>query len=185
MIISASRRTDIPSFYSQWFINRIRAGFCTVPNPFNYKQISHISLLPKDVDVIVFWTRNPNPLIPYLGELDERGFRYYFQYTLLGNPRSLETKTPSLASALDTFRKLSEVVGPQKVIWRYDPIVFSSITDIQFHIENYVQISNILRGYTHRSVVSIMDFYKKMKKRFRVLEEQGIEFMDENVKSTV
>ena len=94
MIISASRRTDIPAFYSEWFMNRIRAGYCTVPNPFNRNQVSMVSLKPEDVDVIVFWTRNPRPLFPHLAELDQRGYRYYFQYTVLDNPRAIDPKSP-------------------------------------------------------------------------------------------
>ena len=83
MIISSSRRTDIPAFYADWFVNRIHAGWCTVPNPFNPSQISRMSLKPEDVDVIVFWTRNPRPLMRHLAELDARGYWYYFQYILL------------------------------------------------------------------------------------------------------
>ncbi|MBC7325158.1 MAG: DUF1848 family protein, partial [Moorella sp. (in: Bacteria)] len=116
MIISASRRTDIPAFYARWFINRVRAGFCTVPNPFNPRQVSRVSLQPEAVEVIVFWTRNPAPLLPYLDELDARGLRYYFQYTVLGNPRALDPHCPPLPQALVTFRRLAERVGPQKVI---------------------------------------------------------------------
>src|SRR5512136_2786236 len=104
MIISASRRTDIPAFYAEWFIKRIRAGYCEVPNPFNPQQVAHVSLAPQDVEVIVFWTRNPRPLFPYLAELDERGYRYYFQYTLMDNPRPIDPNTPSLEISLETFR---------------------------------------------------------------------------------
>jgi len=81
MIISASRRTDIPAFYAAWFINRVRAGYCAVPNPFNHKQVSYVSLHPQDVEVIVFWTRHARPLIPHLKELDQSGYRSCFQYT--------------------------------------------------------------------------------------------------------
>ena len=122
MIISASRRTDIPAFYAPWFVNRLRAGYCTVPNPFNRRQVRRISLLPQDVDVIVFWTRSARPLMPFLDELDERGYRYYFQYTLLAYPPPLDHGVPSLEDALDTMRALAERVGPRRVIWRYDPI---------------------------------------------------------------
>ena len=87
MIISASRRTDIPAFYAPWFMNRIRAGYCAVPNPFNPRIVSYVSLAPQDVDVIVFWTRHPRPLLPHLEELDRRGYRTTFQYTLLDYPR--------------------------------------------------------------------------------------------------
>ena len=87
MIISASRRTDIPAFYAEWMVQRLREGYCTVANPFNRNQVTRISLKPEDVDAIVFWTRNPRPLMPYLDELDSREYHYYFQFTILGYPR--------------------------------------------------------------------------------------------------
>ena len=90
MIISASRRTDIPAFYAEWMVRRLREGYCTVANPFNRNQVTRISLKPEDVDAIVFWTRNPRPLLPYLDELDSRGYRYYFQFTILGYPREID-----------------------------------------------------------------------------------------------
>jgi hypothetical protein len=172
-IISASRRTDIPAFYAKWFINRIRAGFCTVPNPFNRKQVSVVSLKPEDVDVIVFWTRNPRPLMPYLSELDERGFRYYFQFTILNYPRQLDPKSPSLDVAVQTFTDLAKQVGSDKVIWRYDPIVFTPITTPEFHRENYAHIAERLAGKTSRSVISIVDAYKKAQKRMDDLARKG------------
>jgi hypothetical protein len=178
MIISASRRTDIPAFYARWFINRIRAGYCTVPNPFNPQQVSSVSLKPEDVDVIVFWTRNPRPLFPYLEELDRRGYRYYFQYTLLDNPRLIDRKAPPLQAALKTFRELAGRVGPERVIWRYDPIVLSEVTGAQFHQETYGRIAQALAGYTQRSVISIADIYRKAGKRLRQLAQQGVEITD-------
>jgi hypothetical protein len=133
MIISASRRTDIPAFYAEWFIKRIRAGFCIVPNPMNAKQTPIISLRPEDVDAIVFWSKNPSPLLPYLNELDQRGFNYYFQFTLNDYPRALEPNVPYLNTRLQIFKELSERIGSSRVVWRYDPIVISNFTDYQFH----------------------------------------------------
>lgn len=178
MIISASRRSDIPAFYAQWFINRIRAGHCTVPNPFNRKQVSHISLCPEDVTAIVFWTRNPQPLIPYLKELDQLGYRYYFQYTVMNNPRLIDAMTPSLSSSLRIFKKMSDLIGPERVIWRYDPIVISNRTGNDFHISTYRYIAETLRNYTQRSVISLLDFYPKLKKRLKALKENGVEIVD-------
>jgi hypothetical protein len=173
LIVSASRRTDIPAFYTEWLMNRIRAGYCTVPNPFNRNQVSYVSLKPEDVEVIVFWTRNPAPLLPYLKELDELGLLYYFQYTILNNPRYLDAKVPSLPSALGTFKKLADQIGPSKVIWRYDPIVFTKNTGVQFHVKSYRKIASELNGYTNRSVISVVDIYRKANKRLRQLEEAG------------
>ena len=154
-------------------MNRIRAGYCTVPNPFNRKQVSYVSLDPKDVDVVVFWTRNPRPILVHLRELDERGFRYYFQYTVMDNPRILDPKTPSLQNAIATFQSLADAIGPEKVMWRYDPIVFSSITTPAFHEATYRRIAEALHGYTFRSVISIVDLYRKTKKHLRNLESDG------------
>lgn len=174
MIISASRRTDIPAFYARWFINRIRAGYCTVPNPFNPKQVTRISLLPDDVDLIVFWTRYPKPLFPYLDELDQRGYRYYFQYTLLGYPRQIDAQNPPRAAAIKTFQDLAERIGSERVIWRYDPVLFSQLTGAEYHTENYAHIATALNGYTHRSVISLMDMYAKFRKRIDKLNQDGL-----------
>ena len=167
MIISASRRTDIPAFYADWFLNRIRAGYCTVPNPFNRRQATNVSLKPEDVAVIVLWTSNPQPLMRHLAELDARGYCYYFQYTLMNNPRSLDRLSPPLHISIGNFQNLSERIGPEKVIWRYDPILFSEMTDAGFHRESFELIARALRDSTRRSVVSIVDIYKKNKKRLQ------------------
>lgn len=173
MIISASRRTDIPAFYAEWFINRLRAGFCEVRNPYNPQQVSRISLTPAEVDVICFWTRNPRPLFPHLDELSERGYQFYFQYTLLDYPRAMEHKTPPLPAAIATFQELSERIGPDKLIWRYDPIVFSNLTGEAFHLEKYAHIASQLSGYTTRSVISVLVPYRKTQRRMEALESEG------------
>jgi hypothetical protein len=173
MIISASRRTDIPAFYTPWFINRIRAGFCEVPNPFNRQQVSRISLLPEDVDVIVFWTRNPRPLFPYLDELEALGYRYYFQYTLLGYPPEIDVHGPPAAASLTTFRELAQRVSPGRVIWRYDPIVLSQITPPAYHRLAFTRLASSLVGSTGRAVISLMDDYPKIRGRLQEMERQG------------
>ncbi len=178
MIISASRRTDIPAFYARWFINRIRSGSCTTPNPLNPKQVSVVSLAPEDVDVIVFWTRSPRPLFPYLQELDERGYRYIFQFTLLNNPRLIDPYSPEIARSLDTFRWLADRIGPDRLVWRYDPIVLSEITSPDFHRENYTHLCQELHGYVHRSVISFLDIYAGARKRLAEIEHKGARLVD-------
>lgn len=170
MIISASRRTDIPAFYAEWFMQRIRAGYCTVPNPFNRDQVSTISLAPEDVDAIVFWTRFPRPLLPHLDELDRRGYRTYFQFTLLDYPRSLETHRPDVKQAVATFRALAQRIGPERVIWRYDPILLSQEFDAAYHRRQYATLADALTGSTRRSVISLVDLYAKARRR---LEQPG------------
>lgn len=179
-IISASRRTDIPAFYADWFINRIRSGYCLVPNPFNRKQVSRVSLQPEDVDVIVFWTRNPRPLFPHLKELDQLGYRSYFQFTLMDNPRWLDPKSPAVEAAFRTFCQLSDQVGPQRVIWRYDPIVFTSRTGSAFHQKTFEKIAVALRSRTKRVVISIMDSYQKAASRMQSAAVEGGGIVDLN-----
>ena len=174
MIISASRRTDIPAFYAEWFIKRIQGGYCTVPNPFNRKQITTVSLTSADVDVIVFWTRNPRPLMPHLPILDEQGLKYCFQYTLMGNPKQIDPLSPNLDASLEAFSALSDQIGADKVIWRYDPLLFSQITHAGYHVRQYEKIASALEGKTHRSVISIVDEYAKNKGQFRSMAEAGI-----------
>jgi hypothetical protein len=171
MIISASRRTDIPAFYSEWMINRIREGYCCVPNPFNSKQVSYIPLDASSVEAIVFWTRNAAPLMKYLEDMDGRNLNYYFQYSILGYPRELDPKSPSVEAAVETFRSLSETLGKERVIWRYDPIVFTPTTDIEYHCQQYERIGELVADYTTRSVISIVDDYRKARGRMKSLPD--------------
>jgi DNA repair photolyase len=175
LIISASRRTDIPAFYTPWLINRIRAGFCTVPNPYNPAQVSYVSLAPQDVDVFAFSTRNPRPILPHLKEMDERGYRYYFLISILDYPRLIEHNTPPIESAIRAFQALSDTIGPEKVTWRYDPILFTKETGVQFHMETYQRIAQALRSYTYRSITSVHDDYKKARGRMHKMKEAGLE----------
>lgn len=176
MIISASRRTDIPALYSEWFMNRIRAGWCAVPNPLNIEQVSRVSLAPREVDCIVFWSKNPAPMLAHLDELDRRGFRYYFHFTLNDYPTQLEPNIPDIADRLKTFLDLSKHIGPLRVVWRYDPVIISNLTPVEFHRERFCSIAERLRGATHCVMVSIVDFYRKTDRRLSRLEQEGFVF---------
>jgi hypothetical protein len=177
MIISASRRTDIPAFYSDWFYNRINAGHVDIVNPFNPLQIRRIELNPESIDCIVFWTRNAAGLFKYLDDLDCMGYRYIFLYTITGYPKELEENLPRLDNAVETFKRLSDRIGPARVIWRYDPIVLSSITDENYHDANFRAIAKALSGYTGRVIISFVDPYKKVRSRLKRLEiEKEIRF---------
>jgi len=176
MIISASRRTDIPAFYSDWFINRVREGWCFVPNPLNYHQLSFVPLIPEEVAAIVFWSKNPAPLMKYLDEIDERGYRYYFQFTLNDYPEEFEPGLPSINERIGTFKKLSDRLGNPRVIWRYDPIIISNFTPANFHTAKFAQIADSLKGYTNRVMVSFVDYYQKTELRLEKLRKFGFEF---------
>jgi hypothetical protein len=179
MIISASRRTDIPAFYSGWLMGRLKSGFADVVNPFNPNQQRRVDLGPESVDVIVFWTRNARPLLKHLPLMDEMGYGYYFLYTITGYPKVLEENLPPLQSAIGTFKRLSDSVGPERVIWRYDPTIISSITDPDYHKRNFENIARSLSHHTRRVIISFVDMYKKVERRLRkISENHGIDFLN-------
>lgn len=174
MIISASRRTDIPAFFADWFINRVKEGYVLNKNPFNANQIKKISLKAFDVDAIVFWTRNPKPLMKHLHELDSRELNYYFQYTITGYPKSIEKNVPNTYKAIETFTELSEKIGKEKVIWRYDPIILTDILDIDEHLRLFEKIATSLENKTEKVVVSFADPYKKIQKKLENMQYKDI-----------
>jgi hypothetical protein len=144
----------------------------------NPRQLTHVSLNNNDIDAIVFWTRNPRPIFTHLKELDELGYRYYFQFTVMDNPPEIDTSAPSIDFALKAFRELSQRIGSSRVIWRYDPIVLSDRTGVNFHISKFRSIANELQGLTDRCVVSIVDKYRKSQKRLHELQDKGIKIVD-------
>jgi len=164
-IISASRRTDIPAFYSEWFRNRIDSGYCVYPNPFYPKQFHKVDLRPEAVAGFVFWTRHAGPIMPLLPALDSRGYTYYFQYTLVNYPGNIDPRSPSPDVARRTFRELSQMIGKEKVVWRYDPIILGDHLDENWHKDNFQRILDAIRNYTQCLVVSIVDPYRKTRRR--------------------
>ncbi len=177
MIISASRRTDIPAYFGRWFLHRLSEGFFLSMNPFNPHQVRRISLLPEDVDAIVFWTKNARPFFPALRELDARGYRYYFLFTLNDYPTLLEPGVPPLAERIDAFRRLSDAIGPSRVVWRYDPIIISSRTPPAYHAKRLAALAEQLAGASERVIISFLDYYSKVTRRLKRLEaSHGIPF---------
>jgi hypothetical protein len=175
-IITISRRTDIPAFYTPWLINRLRTGYCHTLNPYS-QQVSRISLLPEDVISLGFYTRNPAPLLPYLNELEERGYRPFFNQTVLGSPPGFESHNPPLESAVKTFQRFSTRLGAWRVQWRYDPIIFSSKTPADYHLERFAEIARQLEGFTDHCTFSVLDFYGKTRRNLaEVTRQHGIQF---------
>ncbi|MDD3213313.1 MAG: DUF1848 domain-containing protein [Eubacteriales bacterium] len=160
MIISASRRTDIPAWYSEWLVNRIRAGYVLVRNPINPRQVGRVSLSPDVVDGMVFWTKNPGPM---LGRLEAfRNYPYYFQFTLTPYGRDIESNLPSKRDVLiPTFQRLADRVGPRRVIWRYDPILLSKQYPVDYHLETFEKMVKALHGYARKCTFSFIDLYQK------------------------
>ena len=163
MILSVSRRTDIPNYYAEWFTGRLREGFCYVRNPMNPHQVSRVDLSPRVVDCIVFWTKNPANMMKHLEEL--RDYTYYFQFTLTGYGRDIEPNLPDKRKKLiPTFRELSERIGKERVIWRYDPIFLNEKYTADYHLKAFAEIADHLAGYTERVVVSFVDMYAKIRR---------------------
>jgi len=159
MVISASRRTDVPAYYSDWLMGRLDAGYCLVRNPYDARRSTRVSLASEDVDYLVLWTRDPRPLVPRLRELDDRGIRSYAQMTIVGYPDAIEPERPSLDEAIDALRGLSEAIGPRRVLWRYDPVFVAQALEPDFHRRNFELIASRLEGATSRVTFSLLDEY--------------------------
>lgn len=162
VIISASRSTDIPAFYAKWFFNRLAKGYCVWYNPFNRQKV-YVAF--KHTKVIVFWTKNPKPIIPYLHILDDMGIHYYFQVTLNDYVKEgFEPCVPSVESRVETFKQLSNLVGKERVIWRFDPLVLAPTLNARQLLTKVWHVGNALKGYTDKLVFSFIDIngYRKV-----------------------
>jgi hypothetical protein len=170
VIISASRRSDIPAFHGEWFMDCLRAGEAFVKNPVNGTQVSRVDLSRGAVDCFVFWTKNPIPFFGFLDELDGLGYPYYFQFTLTPYGRDLEPKVPEKEILLDAFRRLSDRLGKERVIWRYDPIILNPRCDCAWHAGQFEKFCRALEGKTEKCVISFVDGYGFLKKNFAELK---------------
>lgn len=164
MIIQTGMRTDIPAFYSRWFLNRLKAGYVLVRNPYNSKAVTKYSLSPSVVDVIAFCTKNPAPMLAHLDELKAYG-QYWF-VTITPYEHDIEPRVPDKTEVIESFKRLSSAVGINSVGWRYDPIFITEKYNLEFHINAFREMAMYLRGYTDVCVISFIDIYKKVQKNF-------------------
>jgi len=163
MILSASRRTDIPAYYSEWFINRLKAGYVLVRNPMNLTQVSRINISPDFVDCIVFWTKDPQNMLDKLDIIDRAGYKYYFQFTLTPYDKTVEKGLREKEEIINTFCSLSEIIGNDRVVWRYDPIILNDMFDFSYHKEQYSILCSKLGKYTNQCIISFVDLYPKLR----------------------
>lgn len=184
MIISASRRTDIPTYYSDWFFNRIREEYVLVRNPMNIHQIGKISLSPDVVDGLVLWTKNPIPMLDRMHELEK--YNYYFQFTLNPYNKDVEPNVPSKHDIIiPAFIRLSNAIGRDRVIWRYDPIFFNADYTMDYHCKYFKKLAAVLSEYTEKCTVSFLDMYKNTTRNVQPLQiqeathEQQLELLSE------
>ena len=168
MIIHASMRTDIPAFYSEWFTNRIREGYVRVRNPYDPLQVTEYSLDPEVVDLIVFCSKNPVPMLKYMDLL--KSYRTYWYITITPYEADIE---PGLFKTIvskrkinEAFLQISEIVGEEHIGWRYDPIFIDDKYTVKYHLEQFEGISAALQGYTKNCVISFLDLYQKVKRNF-------------------
>lgn len=173
-VISISRRTDIPAFYTEWLLNRIQAGYATYVNPYSREAYS-ISLMPQAVIALVFWTKNAGPLIPHLRELSDRGYHFYFHYTITGHPKSLERNVIPLEEAVHQFKDISRLYTPDHVQWRFDPVMLTDGLDARYYSVIFERIASSIEGYTYRCYMSFAEPYKKVLKNFH---KAGITYDD-------
>lgn len=167
MIVSASRRTDIPAFYSDWFIHRLQEGFVLVRNPMNAHQISRINLHKKVVDCFVFWTKNPKQMLDKLHMLKD--YNFYFQFTLNAYGRDIEVNLPAKTEIIDTFIELSRAIGKNRLIWRYDPVLLADAIDQEYHYRHFEFLANKLSSHTHKCIISFIDLYRNTRRNIKPL----------------
>lgn len=178
MIISASYKTDIPTFYGEWFMNRLRAGHCKMMNPYN-RRIIRVSLCRDAVQGVVFWTKNIGPFLHHLKEVKERGYPFVVQHTINGYPRTLEQAVVDSVKAVEHFQYVAETFGPRVCVWRYDTIVNSSITPREFHIASFSRIAAELAGATDEVVISFAHLYRKtLRNMNEAAKENGFTWSD-------
>lgn len=177
MIISASYKTDLPAWYGEWFMNRLRAGYALVANPYN-NAVSRVSLTRETVDGFVFWTRRIRPFLKHLPEVRERGFPFIVHQGVLSYPRELEhTQTPVAEAAQDIHALTS--YHPRVAVWRYDPILFTSLTPFDWHLGNFRQIAEQVAGATDEVVVSFAQIYQKTQRNLeKAAREHGFTWED-------
>lgn len=181
MIISASYKTDIPTFYGEWFIRRLRARSCKMVNPYNRKVVK-VSLDQRDVDGFVFWTKNIGPFVPRLEEVKSRGFPFVVQHTINGYPRELEHAVVNADRSVENLATVAQSYGSHACVWRYDTIVFSNLTPVEFHLERFSNLASALQGVTDEVVISFVHAYAKTRRNMAAAErESGLEWRDPSV----
>lgn len=170
MFISVSRRTDIPAYYADWFFRRLEEGEVLCRNPFHPRQVSRIALSSDTVDGFIFWTKNPTPMLGLLDRLE--GYPYYFQVTLTSYDRDIEPCLPSKREVIfPAIEQLANRLGPERVIWRYDPILLNQTYPIGHHLEQFGRLAARMQGMTKRCTISFIDFYRCTD---RAMKELGV-----------
>jgi hypothetical protein len=164
MIICASRRTDIPAFHSEWLMNRIREGYALVRNPVAKDVVHKVDLSPKNMDLLLLITKDPRPMIPFISELKDMKINLGFQVTITPYGKDMEPCVPDKADMAEAFRTISGMIGKDRMVWRYDPVILNGKYDIKYHQRKFRTICGELEGYTERCIFSFVDIRDKLKR---------------------
>ena len=184
MIISASRRTDIPAFYPEWMMNRLREGEVLVPNPRNPGRLSKIILTPDTVDCIVFWSKYPKRILPYLDAIRDMGYEFYFEYTITAFGPEVERGLPPKEREVEVFCELVQRIGAERVDWRFDPIMVTEQYPESWTLEQFDMLCEKLAPYTRRCIISFLDAYRHLGKQYRELDEAQMRRLAAGVSKT-
>lgn len=178
MIISASYKTDIPAFYGQWFLNRLKAGSCKMVNPYG-GQVYEVDLTRQAVDGFVFWSRNYAPFLAVLDQVQDRTFPFICHLSITGYPKALDLATIAPEKAAAQLHHIAKVFGPRVGVWRYDPIVFTSLTPPVWHVENFTKICKLVAGAVDEVVFSCAEIYKKTARNMGAsAKDNGFDWFD-------
>ncbi len=163
MIINTGSRTDIPAFFSEWFLNRIDEGSVCTRNPYN-DDIYRYPLDSKIIDCLCFCTKNPKPLLKNIDKLDD--YNQFWFVTITPYGRDIERNVPGFNQVIKTFKKLSDYLGVNRVSWRYDPIFIDENHSLDFHIDKFEKMASQLSSYTNDCTISFIDLYQKVLRNF-------------------
>lgn len=171
MIVSASYKTDIPAFYGEWFLHRLDAGYCMMRNPYNGRAV-RVPLGTDDIDGFVFWTKNAGPFQGVLDEVARRGYPFVVQYSINGYPRELEGAVADADRNIAHLRRIRDCFGPHAAVWRYDPLLSSSLTPPEFHRQNFARLAAALEGATNEVVISFAQIYQKTRRNLALAADK-------------
>lgn len=180
MIISASRRTDIPSLHTKWFLNRLKEEYVITQNPISKNNFYKIPLNKNIVDIIVFWSKNPN--IDFLKEVKDLGYEFYLHFTITPYNKNIERNIPDKNLLIRNFQIISKLFGKEKIIWRYDPIILNDDFDANYHLNNFKNFADSLNGYTDECIFSFVQIYSKIKNNIKNINDDDKLLLIENMK---
>ena len=180
MIISASRRTDIPSLHTKWFLNRLKEEYVITQNPISKNNFYKIPLDKNIIDIIVFWSKNPN--IDFLKEVKDLGYKFYLHFTITPYDKNIEKNIPDKNLLIKKFQTISKLFGKEKIIWRYDPIILNDDFNANYHINNFKNFADSLNGYTDECIFSFVQIYSKIKNNIKNINDNDKIILIKNIK---